>query len=130
VIGLNKPEQGEGKVYKAASRAVDLHTDAWQFLKVKNYTEAIPLLEQAAILNLPAAQFDLALTLIHQAQKLEDNSLYITAFAWGKIAANNKQEQASQLLSELEDSFDTRMLHDGLLKYRDIKEQIAARNNE
>ena len=125
VIGLNKVEQGEEKVYKASSKAVSFHAKGWQFLKDKDYDNAIPLLEQAALLDLPAAQFDLAIALIQQAQNLEDETLYLTAFAWVKVAANNQQERASELLSEMQNTFDARMLQKGLLQYRDIKERIA-----
>jgi TPR repeat protein len=130
VIGLNKSEQGETQVYKADSKAVSLYADGWQLLKDKNYRQAIPLLEQAALLDLPAAQLNLAIALIQQAQKLKDSSLYITAFAWVKIAANNKQEKASELLFDMEAAFDTKSLHDGLIEYKHIKTKIAEGLNQ
>ncbi len=125
VIGLNKIEQGEEKVYKASSKAVSFHAKGWQFLKDKDYDKAIPLLKQAALLDLPVAQLDLAIALIQQAQYLEDEALYLKAFAWVKIAANNQQERAGELLSEMQNAFDTRMLQKALSQYRDIKGRIA-----
>lgn len=129
VIGLNKTVQGQEKVYKASSKAVNLYAKGWQFLKDKRYDKAITHLEQAALMDLPAAQLDLAIALIQQAKQLEDYSLYLTAFAWVKIAANNQEESADKLLAEIEGVFDAKMLHDGLLQYRDIKHRISAEKN-
>lgn len=126
VVGLNTASQGDARVYKVSQKAVSLYTEAEPYLKEKNYKKAIELLEKPALLGLPIAQFNLGIALIQQGQIIKDYSLYLTAFAWIKVAANNKQEHAEKLVADMQASFDTKMLQDGLTQYRTIKDRIAA----
>ncbi|GHF92829.1 tetratricopeptide repeat protein [Thalassotalea marina] len=121
IIGLNQSEQGEVVVFTTSVEAVELHKKGWEHFQKGKYQQAIPYLEQAAMLDLPVAQLDLGLAFIKKAQSENDSESYLKAFAWVKIAANNKQDQANVLLKNLEDSFDIRMLESALVQYKIIK---------
>lgn len=124
IIGLNQSEQGDTIVFTTSAEAVELHKKGWQLLKEGKYQNAIPLLEQAALLDLPIAQLDLAIALIQKAQTEDDTDSYLTAFAWVKVAANNKQAKADELLANMQDSFDLDMLENGMAQYKAIKGKV------
>lgn len=124
IIGLNQSDQGDVIVFTTSAEAVELHKQGWQLFKAGKYQQAIPLLEQAALLDLPIAQLDLAVALIKKAQTEDDSDAYLTAFAWVKVAANNKQAEANKLLANMQDSFDLDMLENGMAQYKAIKGKL------
>jgi TPR repeat protein len=129
VIGLNQ-QSGDSKVYRAPAEAVNFYQQGWQYFDQSDYEQALVLFEKSAFLNYPIAQMDTAITLLKLAKEAkvsEQDSFYITAYAWIKIANDNKQERADTLLSEFESAFDHRMLKAGLTEYKKIKNRIITR---
>jgi hypothetical protein len=124
LIGANKNNNGEDKIYKSSSTAINLEKKGQIYFEKQDYVQAIKYLKQAALLNLPSAQFNLALTLIRQGQKLKDTSYILTAYAWAKIAKDNAQPNAQTLLDNIENAFEAQMIEQALRQYKALKKEI------
>ncbi len=124
LIGANKNKTGEDKVYKSSSAAINLESKGQIYFEKQDYVQAIKYLKQAALLNLPSAQLNLALTLIKQGQKLKDINYIITAYAWAKIAKDNAQPHAQMLLDNIENAFEAKIIEQALRQYKALKKEI------
>ncbi len=128
LVGSKNDADNDEASYTAESESVTLYNKAMALWDKKEYEQAVAPLEQAARMNLPAAQLNLAVLYVQLYQKDFEEAYIVKAYGWAKIATNNGNEDAKSFLADLTEVVSAATMGKGVNYYYELNELLKERN--